>query len=358
MNSIKAVFVTSLLVSGCLPRHFNRVGEESDASPKLMTGTTPHSPQKVTYGFTWTGSAVALQNPRAYLEAGVSDAQRLNSTWTMTGNHAANSGHGVYLAADPISSRAYGPNLVIVPIKPNSAFKVINYSSTNVIRDNSTWGVLYSYGSFMHLENGDRFFHAAVLRNMGLVDDSVKPLSISDANCKPLDFSRLKFVPNQKWLDLLKSNSGSICNLNEIGEIFSTVDYRSEDPMSVARVYMRNEALLVALAPNGDHAPISKLPTCKIYGSDTRSCIRENLRYAAFIQDNTLQEFKDIVEILKILHIVGPQTNLQTVAEMRAAVLEFVTKKDIKKVNEIKLGLQIVRDILTKVENESMLTWK
>lgn len=187
-----------LALTSCLSRKFNgaEIKDEdiypdpwptmcSDDCPdvKRKLTTKPYewksqkilTPNKITYVFHHSKSASACSNTSSYMLAAIR-AARNNGTAT-TIHPEAVAGDGLYVAADPFSSAAYGPFLLSVAVKPNID---LVYRTTGDIFAPLTLemikaparGLLYIYSRNIVKKDALQIYSAMVIRDETIVEFS------------------------------------------------------------------------------------------------------------------------------------------------------------------------------------------
>ena len=119
------LFASVSVTVSCKDRKFNNPSEQKDFVDGAYTSKTP---DQLTFGFHWTSSATVTDLNSAIQWAKFQiDESKENAKIPENGPAPTNAmaGHGLYIATDPIQSKDFGSNLLLVPIKPQSKYSFV-----------------------------------------------------------------------------------------------------------------------------------------------------------------------------------------------------------------------------------------
>ncbi len=116
------LFASVSVTVSCKDRKFNRASQQKDFVDGFHSSLTPGH---LTFGFHWMSSATVTDLNSAIQWAKLQiDASKENFKIPENGPapSMAMAGHGLYVATDPIQTKDFGSNLLLVPIKPQSKY--------------------------------------------------------------------------------------------------------------------------------------------------------------------------------------------------------------------------------------------
>lgn len=352
------VFLVSIGFSvSCATRAFNNASSPLQLAQRdtqvWRPGGKVLSGPGTTYAYHWTNDARALSSPEAYLQSIVLNVHSQNASWILNANTIM--GHGIYVAADPFSSRSYGRNLLVIPIRPEVRFDVATErttSDTMLVRSDSK-GILYSFKGYAKNRDGKRIHYAAVIRDTTIIDLSAVKAFGPVPECKsitstfssrthaPLEH-RLRFILNDTCFNKTGSFSEQRGGIFPEREIFSSLEGKIQE-----RVHA-----------NAPQLRLDDLKGCANYYGDTGKCISNLIQYLPMFFDGTFRgEAKHYFEAARRAGLYPQNSEPGSGAEFARTVVDNLKANyaDLFKTQLEILALQ--ESVLVETDKSSLANW-